>query len=60
MISSAMRCPRCKSKKIFVIETRKAPNNRIRRRRCCEECEARFTTYEYIPMYAYTRNKLKF
>lgn len=45
-----MKCPNCSSINCTNIETRNAPINRIRRRKECNECGSRFTTYEvYIP-----------
>jgi transcriptional repressor NrdR len=42
-----MRCPRCKSEDTAVIETRLTEEGRaIRRRRECEKCEYRYTTFE--------------
>ena len=44
-----MRCPRCGCTDDKVIETRAARDgDSIRRRRMCEECEHRFTTYEMV------------
>ncbi|NLK21406.1 MAG: transcriptional repressor NrdR [Epulopiscium sp.] len=44
-----MRCPFCNSEYIKVIDSRPSEeNNCIRRRRQCEKCEKRFTTYEKI------------
>ena len=44
-----MRCPFCNFKNTRVIDSRPAEeNNSIRRRRVCEECGKRFTTYEKI------------
>ncbi len=44
-----MKCPYCGCDKIKVIDSRPSEeNNAIRRRRQCEECEKRFTTYETI------------
>jgi transcriptional repressor NrdR len=40
-----MRCPNCRSPDTRVIETREA-DDAIRRRRECEACRFRFTTYE--------------
>lgn len=40
-----MRCPHCDSKDTKVIDTRSA-GKAIRRRRVCERCQQRFTTYE--------------
>ncbi|MBO4107872.1 transcriptional regulator NrdR [Streptococcus suis] len=44
-----MRCPKCNSIKSSVVDSRQAEDgNTIRRRRECESCEHRFTTYERI------------
>lgn len=44
-----MHCPYCKSDKIKVVDKRdNEETNTSRRRRECEECEKRFTTYERI------------
>lgn len=44
-----MRCPVCASDKIKVVDSRPVEeNNSIRRRRECEKCHARFTTYEIV------------
>ena len=44
-----MRCPFCNFENTRVIDSRPAEeNNSIRRRRVCEECGKRFTTYEKI------------
>lgn len=44
-----MKCPFCGSENTKVIDSRPADeNNSIRRRRQCEKCEKRFTTYEKI------------
>jgi len=44
-----MRCPVCSSDKIKVVDSRPVEeNNSIRRRRECEKCHARFTTYEIV------------
>lgn len=43
-----MVCPRCKSEKIQVIDSRDVDARTIRRRRECEECGFRFTAYERI------------
>ena len=42
-----MKCPFCASSSSRVIDTRDAEGG-IRRRRECEECERRFTTYERV------------
>lgn len=42
-----MHCPRCKSTDTSVIDSRTAEDGRaIRRRRQCDKCEHRFTTFE--------------
>ncbi|MGT2910400.1 transcriptional regulator NrdR [Streptococcus cameli] len=44
-----MRCPKCTSIKSSVVDTRQADDgNTIRRRRECENCAYRFTTYERL------------
>lgn len=44
-----MHCPYCGSKESEVVETRDSEDlDAIRRRRACEKCEKRFTTYERI------------
>ncbi|MBP3377730.1 MAG: transcriptional repressor NrdR [Clostridia bacterium] len=44
-----MKCPVCASPKSKVLDTRPVEeNNSIRRRRECEDCHARFTTYEIV------------
>ena len=44
-----MHCPYCSSENIKVIDSRPAEDaNSIRRRRQCENCGRRFTTYEKI------------
>ncbi len=43
-----MLCPYCRSSEISVIDSRDVDNSAIRRRRVCEECRKRFTTYERI------------
>ena len=44
-----MKCPFCSHKNTRVIDSRPAEdNNSIRRRRVCDECGKRFTTYEKI------------
>lgn len=43
-----MHCPYCRSEHTSVIETRYVQrDNSVRRRRLCENCTERFTTYEY-------------
>lgn len=43
-----MECPFCKYKDSKVIDSRHTDINSIRRRRECENCKKRFTTYERI------------
>ena len=44
-----MKCPFCNKENTRVIDSRPVPdNNSIRRRRQCDECGKRFTTYEKI------------
>ena len=44
-----MKCPYCNHENTRVIDSRPAEeNNSIRRRRACDECGKRFTTYEKI------------
>ena len=44
-----MKCPFCGHDNTRVIDSRPAEeNNSIRRRRVCDECDKRFTTYEKI------------
>ena len=44
-----MRCPYCGNIDSRVIDSRPAEDgNSIRRRRCCDECGKRFTTYEKV------------
>lgn len=44
-----MKCPYCGSESSRVIDSRPAEdNNAIRRRRQCDDCSKRFTTYEKI------------
>ena len=46
-----MLCPKCKSGETKVIDSRMTDNGRtIRRRRECEKCEFRFTTFEKMQM----------
>lgn len=69
-----MKCPFCGEDNTKVIDSRPAEeNNAIRRRRQCEKCDKRFTTYEKvesetIPLFivkkdntreSYDRNKLE-
>ena len=44
-----MKCPFCSSENTRVIDSRPADdNNSIRRRRLCDDCGKRFTTYETV------------
>ena len=44
-----MKCPYCSHDNTRVIDSRPAEeNNSIRRRRACDECGRRFTTYEKV------------
>ena len=46
-----MRCPYCGEENTRVIDSRPADDNSsIRRRRSCDECGKRFTTYEKVEM----------
>ena len=44
-----MRCPRCDSSKTKVVDSREGMDGRsVRRRRECESCEFRYTTFERL------------
>ncbi len=44
-----MNCPRCKHEDTKVVDSRETTEgNEIRRRRSCEKCDFRFTTFEHI------------
>ena len=44
-----MKCPYCNQDKTRVVDSRPVDdNNAIRRRRMCDECGRRFTTYEKV------------
>lgn len=46
-----MRCPNCLSSNTSVIDSRDVDDDRaIRRRRECEKCKTRFTTYERVEL----------
>ena len=48
-MSSSMKCPACGSAESKVIDSRPVEeSNSIRRRRECQDCQLRFTTYEFI------------
>lgn len=58
-----MRCPFCNSEDTKVIDSRAfSENNSIKRRRVCNSCEKRFTTYERIeenPIYVVKKIKVE-
>ena len=43
-----MQCPYCNYKESKVVDSRHTDSNTIRRRRECESCKKRYTTYETI------------
>lgn len=43
-----MKCPYCGETETSVIDSRESEDTSIRRRRCCNQCGKRFTTYERI------------
>jgi len=43
-----MKCPYCGSENLKTLETRDSPDNTVRRRKECENCLKRFTSYEYV------------
>ncbi len=43
-----MKCPYCNSQNTSVIDSRPVEDNAIRRRRQCDDCNKRFTTYERV------------
>jgi transcriptional repressor NrdR len=43
-----MKCPYCGSEDFKTLETRDSPENTTRRRKECNKCGKRFTTYEYL------------
>jgi len=46
-----MKCPYCKAEDTAVIDSRLSEDgNSVRRRRECEECSKRFTTYERVEL----------
>ncbi len=45
-----MECPKCNSKNLKVVDKRASVDGTNRRRRECEECGTRFTTYEAIEL----------
>jgi transcriptional repressor NrdR len=44
-----MKCPRCESEKLAVVDSR-GDENSIRRRRECQSCTYRFTTFERVEL----------
>jgi transcriptional repressor NrdR len=46
-----MICPVCGCQELKVIDSRPSDNNTIKRRRECENCKSRYTTYEAIESY---------
>lgn len=58
-----MVCPYCGAKELKVIDSRASDDEKsIRRRRECEKCEKRFTTYERIeevPIVVVKKNNLR-
>ncbi len=43
-----MKCPFCNAENTKVVDSRETSDNKIRRRRECENCQKRFRTYEVI------------
>ena len=43
-----MQCPYCNYKESKVVDSRHTDSNSIRRRRECESCKKRYTTYEKV------------
>jgi transcriptional repressor NrdR len=43
-----MKCPYCGSENLKTLETRDSPDNTVRRRKECDKCGKRFTSYEYV------------
>ena len=55
-----MKCPFCGNDDTKVVDTRNmSENNSIRRRRGCEKCQKRFTTYERMEIVPLIVNKSK-
>lgn len=53
-----MECPYCENEKTKVTDSRDSSHNTIRRRRECDNCGQRFTTYEYVePVELYVMKK---
>ena len=53
-----MRCPKCQSESSRVVDSRQA-DNMIRRRRECENCGNRFTTFEEMPLLVIKRDETR-
>lgn len=53
-----MRCVKCQSENVRIIDSRMGDGNSIRRRRFCENCGNKFTTIE-IQMDTYNGLKVK-
>src|SRR3990170_9113412 len=47
-VGEGMKCPYCRSEDFKTLETRDSPENTTRRRKECNKCSKRFTTYEYV------------
>lgn len=45
-----MKCPYCNSNESSVVDSRDTEENTVRRRRECEKCKKRFTSYERIEL----------
>lgn len=43
-----MQCPKCGSKKVFVMNTMPFDNSKLYRKRGCKDCGARFSTVETL------------
>lgn len=41
-------CPSCKSAKSWVVDKRNTARGEIRRRRQCDDCGVRYTTFEVV------------
>ena len=48
--SDEMKCPYCNSNESSVVDSRDTEENTVRRRRECEKCKKRFTSYERIEL----------
>ena len=47
-----MRCPYCHSENTRVIDSRESDEGEtVRRRRACQDCDARYTTYERVELH---------